>query len=85
MGLSEGENEGDRMKLDQACDLVNLYATTDGYRLAMHKVSKETGYSTSYLAKEMANRRKARRERNKKMKERKNKVPDWVLNGKDWS
>ena len=66
--------------IHDACNRVNLYATNDGIALAMHKVSKETGYTKSALAKEFAERRKAKRKR----KAYKSTVPDWVLNSKEW-
>ena len=71
------------MNIDQAVDLVKKYAAQYGYALAIHKVAEYTPFSKQEINAELARRRKVRKQALDRT-QRKNKVPDWVLNGKEW-
>ena len=57
------------MNISQACDTVKQYAGTYDYALAMHIVSKETGFSTKELGAEFGRRRRGMKKKtnNKQM------------------
>ena len=71
------------MNIGQAVDLVKKYAAQYGYALAIHKVAEDTPFSKQEISAELARRRKAGMQALDRI-QRKNKVPDWVLNGKGW-
>lgn len=73
------------MNIDRACALTLKYADTGmKFGLAIHKAAQETPFTTTEISREFAKRRIKKAQEKRRREEAKNKVPDWVLKGKDW-